>query len=129
MGVANSTNGRVKIAFGTAGAIALDDRFSIDVFNPEMQTAQDAVIKIGNSTIVKSSNTVEDAIEGVTMNLLRRMPHPRSRFRLHGMLSEAETSISEFVDAYNTLNEFLEAQLSYNSEQRQPTLTGRLNRA
>lgn len=116
MGVANSTNGRVKIAFGTAGALALDDRFSIDVFNPEMQTAQDAVIKIGNSTIVKSSNTVEDAIEGVTMNLLKADASSTVTLSVTRDASEAETSISEFVDAYNTLNEFLEAQLSYNSE-------------
>jgi flagellar hook-associated protein 2 len=115
-GVANSTNGRVKIAFGTAGTLVLDDKFSVDAFNPEMQTAQDAVIKIGNSTIVKSSNTVDDAIEGVTMNLLKVDASSTVTLSVNRDTSEVKTSISEFVDAYNTLNDFLETQLSYNSE-------------
>lgn len=115
-GVANSTNGRVKIAFGAAGTLALDDKFGIDVFNPEMQTAQDAVIKIGNSTIVKSSNTVEDAIEGVTLDLVKADASSTVTLSVKRDSSEAESSISEFVDAYNTLNEFLETQMSYNSE-------------
>jgi flagellar hook-associated protein 2 len=114
--VANSTNGRVKISFGTTGTLALDDKFGIDVFNPEMQSAQDAVIKIGNSTIVKSSNTITDAIEGVTLNLLKADASSPLTLTVSRETSDAESSISDFVDAYNMMADFLNTQLSYDQE-------------
>ena len=66
-----ATNEGVQIGFGAAGALAVGDRFSVDVFNPQLQQAQDAVVKIDNTTITKSSNTITDAIQGVTLNLLQ----------------------------------------------------------
>lgn len=114
--VANSTNGRVKISFGTTGTLALDDKFSVDVFNPEMQAAQDAVIKVGNSTMTKSSNTVTDAIEGVTLNLLKADASSSLTLTVSRESSDAKESINEFVEAYNTIMEFLNKQLSYDTE-------------
>ena len=64
----NSTNEGVKVAFG-AGTLVAEDTFTVDVFNPAFQTAQDAVVKIDNTTLTKSSNVVTDAIQGVTLNL------------------------------------------------------------
>jgi flagellar hook-associated protein 2 len=111
--LANSVNGRVKLDFGTTGTLVVGDRFSIDVFNPEMQRAQDAVIKVGNSTIVKNSNTITDAIEGVTLNLASADPSSPVSLTISGNTSDAKASIKEFVDAYNTMADFLNTQLSY----------------
>ncbi len=109
----SSTNGRVKINFGTTGTLAVGDKFSIDVFNPEMQAAQDAVIKVGNSTIVKNSNTITDAIEGVTLNLLDADASSPLTLTVSGNTDDAKSSIKDFVDAYNTMADFLNTQLSY----------------
>jgi flagellar hook-associated protein 2 len=106
----------VKISFGTTGTLALDDKFSVDVFNPEMQAAQDAVIKVGNSTMTKSSNTVTDAIEGVTLNLLKADASSSLTLTVSRESSDAKESINEFVEAYNTIMEFLNKQLSYDTE-------------
>ncbi len=111
--LANSDNGRVKINFGTVGALAKGDKFSIDAFNPEMQTAQDAVIKVGNSTIVNNSNTISDAIEGVTLNLLKADSSSPLTLTVSGNSDDAKSSIKDFVDAYNTMADFLNTQLSY----------------
>ena len=111
--VANSTNGRVKIDFGTTGTLAVGDKFSVDAFNPELQTAQDAVIKVGNSTIVKNSNTISDAIEGVTLNLVGASVGSPVTLTVSGNSANAETNIKAFVDAYNTMADFLNTQLSY----------------
>ncbi len=111
--VANSTNGRVKIDFGTTGTLAVGDKFSVDTFNPELQTAQDAVIKVGNSTIVKNSNTISDAIEGVTLNLVDASVGSPVTLTVSGNSDNAETNIKAFVDAYNTMADFLNTQLSY----------------
>jgi len=111
--VANSTNDRVKINFGTTGTLSLGDKFSIDAFNPEMQSAQDAVIKVGNATMVKSSNTITDAIEGITLNLLDADASSPVTLTVSGNTDDAKSSISDFVDAYNTMADFLNTQLSY----------------
>jgi flagellar hook-associated protein 2 len=111
--VANSTNGRVKIYFGTSGTLALGDKFSVDAFNPEMQTAQDAVIKVGNSTMMKNSNTITDAIEGVTLNLLDTTPSSPVTLTVSGSSDAAKSSIKDFVTAYNTMADFLNTQLSH----------------
>ncbi len=112
---ASSVNGRVKINFGTAGTLAVGDKFSIDAFNPEMQTAQDAVIKVGNSTIVKNSNTITDAIEGVTLNLTGADSSSPVTVTISGDTTDAGKSIEDFVTAYNTMADFLNTQLSYDS--------------
>jgi flagellar hook-associated protein 2 len=111
--VANSTNGRVKINFGLTGTLAVGDKFSVDVFNPEMQAAQDAVIKVGNSTMVKSSNTITDVIGGVTLNLTAADASSPATITVSGKSDAAESSIKDFVDAYNTMADFLNTQLSY----------------
>lgn len=110
---ASSVNGRVKINFSTTGTLAVGDKFSIDAYNPEMQTAQDAVIKVGNSTIVKNSNTITDAIEGVTLNLASADPSSPATLTISGNTTDAKASVKDFVDAYNTMADFLNTQLSY----------------
>ncbi len=111
--LASGDNGRVKINFSTTGTLALGDKFGIDAFNPEMQTAQDAVIKVGNSTIVKNSNTITDAIEGVTLNLTGAAPSSAVTLNVSGKTDDAKSSINDFVDAYNTMADFINTQLSY----------------
>jgi flagellar hook-associated protein 2 len=114
--VASSTNGRAKISFGTTDTLVLDDKFSVGLFSPEMQAAQDAVIKIGNSTIVKSSNTITDAIEGVTLNLLKADASSPLTLTVSASTSDANSSIKDFVDAYNSMMDFLNTQLSYDKD-------------
>jgi flagellar hook-associated protein 2 len=112
--VANSTNGRVKINFGTTGTLAVGDEFSIDVYNPEMQAAQNAVLKIGNSTITNNSNTISDAISGLTLNLVGAAVGSPVTITVSGSTKTAETNIQAFVTAYNTMIDSLDAQLAYN---------------
>lgn len=114
-GIANTTNGNVKMIFGTSGTLALDDKFSTDVYNSEMQTAQDAVITVGNSTITKSSNTITDAIEGITMNLLKADTSSTVSLTVSSDTSAAKAGIKSFVDAYNTIMKSINDQLSYDT--------------
>jgi len=114
-GIANTTNGNVKMIFGTSGTLALDDKFSTDVYSSEMQTAQDAVITVGNSTITKSSNTITDAIQGITMNLLKADSTSTLTLSVSSDTSDAKTNIKSFVDAYNTIMQAINTQLSYDT--------------
>ncbi len=114
--ISNSTNGRVKLLFGTSGTLSVDDKFNIDVFNPEMQEAKDAVITVDNATIVKSTNTITDAIEGITLNLLQADSTETLNLSVTSSSSTALSAIEEFVESYNNLTEFIQEQLSYDPE-------------
>jgi flagellar hook-associated protein 2 len=106
----------VQASFTAGSTLAAGDRFSIDVFNPEMQEAKDAVIQIDNATIVKSTNTITDAIPGITMDLLKADTSSTLTLSVTTISSSAKSNIEEFVESYNDLFEFINEQLSYDSD-------------
>lgn len=112
--VSNITNEGVKLLLTASGTFAVGDRFTVDVFNPEMQTAKDAVITLDNATITKSSNTITDALQGVTMNLLKTDTSAVT-LTVSSDTSTAKSSINSFVEAYNTIMKAINDQLTYNT--------------
>ncbi|MDH4028456.1 MAG: flagellar filament capping protein FliD, partial [Nitrospirota bacterium] len=106
----------VEVLFSPGSALAVGDRFTIDVFNPEMQTAKDAVIEIDNATIVKSTNTITDAVPGVTLNLLKEDSASTLTLTVSSSSSSAKSSIEKFVETYNGLYEYINEQMSYDTE-------------
>lgn len=110
-----TTTEDAKIKF-TGGILAEDDKFSIDVFNPEMQEAKDAVIEVDNATIVKGTNTITDAIQGVTLNLLQTDPSESVTITVSSSTSSAKSNIESFVNSYNALYEFINDQLVYDPD-------------
>ncbi|HAK87956.1 MAG TPA: hypothetical protein DHV16_01050 [Nitrospiraceae bacterium] len=105
----------VKIQFSAGSDLVAGDRFTVDVFNPEMQAAQDAVIEVDNATITKSTNTIDDAIQGVTLNLLKADTSSTVTLTVSSDTSSAKSSVKSFVDSYNTLIKAINDQLTYNS--------------
>jgi flagellar hook-associated protein 2 len=112
----STTTEGAKIKF-TSGTLAVGDKFNIDVFNPEMQEAKDAVITVDNATIVKSSNEITDAIEGVTLNLLDADSSETLNLSVTSSSLTARADIESFVASYNELYEFIEEQMSYDPEE------------
>ncbi len=108
----NSTNEGVQIAFG-AGTLAADDAFTVDVFNPTLQSAQDAVVQVGNLTFAKSNNTVTDVIQGVTLNLLKAASSETIDVTVSADTSNIKTTVQDFVAAYNALLKYLNDQQKY----------------
>lgn len=115
----STTTEGAKIKF-TGGTLVADDKFSVDVFNPEMQAAQDAVIKIDSATITKSTNTITDAVQGVTLNLLKADTSSTLTLTVSSDTSSAKDSIKKFVDAYNTINKAINEQLNYDPSTKKP---------
>ncbi|MBI5197223.1 MAG: flagellar filament capping protein FliD, partial [Nitrospirae bacterium] len=109
-GITTTEGAKVKFAGGT---LAADDQFSIDVFNPEFQTAQDAVVTVDNLTLTKSGNTITDAIQGVTLNLLKVDSSASVTLTVGGETATAVSKIKSFVSAYNDVIKYLDEQLSY----------------
>ncbi len=111
-----ASNEGVEVSFSAGSDLVVGDRFTIDVFNPEMQDAKDAVIQVDNYTIVKASNTISDVITGVTMNLLEADASSTLTLTVSSDTSSAKKNIESYVSSYNSLYEFIENQLSYDPE-------------
>ncbi len=67
-----------------------------------LQAASDASIKIDNLTVTASENNIEDAIEGVTINLVKA--DPNIDYKMNLTLDKASTAskITQFVNSYNS---------------------------
>ncbi len=113
-GSTTTEGAKVKFASGT---LVAGDKFTIDAFNPVMQVAKDAVIEIDNAIIVKSSNIITDAIEGVTMNLLQVDTSSTLNLTVSSSSLTAKEDIEGFVSSYNELYEYINEQMSYDPEE------------
>lgn len=126
-GASNSANEGVQVSFG-AGTLAADDTFTIDVFNPTLASAQDAVLGIGNLTFTRDSNTVTDAISGLTLNLLKADSSQTIDVRVSTDTSEIKKKVKDFVAQYNAAIKFVNDQLTADPQSSTPKpLLGEVN--
>jgi len=75
---------------------------------------KDAVIKVDGVTITKSSNTISDAIQGVTLNLTKAMAsNSTATLSLSNDTSSVSTAINTFVQAYNAVTKQINDATAY----------------
>lgn len=79
----------------------------------QMQTAKDALLNIDGIAIVKASNSISDAISGVTLNLLSVSGGVSANLGVSSNKDSVKTSVSAFVDAYNKLDTTLRSLTKY----------------
>lgn len=117
-------------AFRLTGADGLAG-FDYDLGNPStgltsVLQAQDAKLTIDGLAITRSSNTVADAIEGVTLKLTK--PTVADEGATVTVTRDDETAkkaIDDFAKAYNELNTLIRSQTSYDATTRKGgTLNG-----
>lgn len=81
----------------------------------ETVAAQDAVIEIDGISVTRSSNTISDAINGVTLMLTKEMTlGTTTKLTLSRDNAGAKTAIDAFVKAYNDLNKLITDATAYN---------------
>lgn len=84
--------------------------------------AQNAAVTVNGIDVTSPTNTVGEAMQGVTMTLLDA---GTSTVKVERDKSAVETAINDFVNAYNKLNTKIRDMTSYNSEKEQGSvLTG-----
>ncbi len=71
-------------------------------------TAQDAAFKVDGISINKSSNTVTDAIQGITLNLLKTNSGSPATLTVTKDSAAVSQSVSAFVSAYNEVNKVMD---------------------
>lgn len=69
-----------------------------------LQDAKNALLNIDGIPVVKSSNTVNDAIEGVTLNLLKSSNSVSVNLGIATNQDKIKESVTAFVDAFNKLD-------------------------
>lgn len=69
--------------------------------------AQNAVVVVDGISISKSSNTITDAIEGVTLNLLKANTPATTTLTVARDTAGTQAAVQSFVNAYNSLNKTL----------------------
>jgi flagellar hook-associated protein 2 len=92
----------VQMTFG-AGTLTGGDSFSVDAFTPTLSAAQDARIKFDGIYMNKSSNTISDVLEGVTLNLRKAEPNTNVELSVSNDTATVTSRVQNFVDSYNSL--------------------------
>ncbi|MGX9461073.1 flagellar filament capping protein FliD [Shewanella sp. A14] len=99
-------------ATDTGAGTVLADTFAMT----ELQAAKDSIIYIDGLKLTSSSNTVEDAIEGVTLNLRDADVDKLTTLTVKQNTSAIATGIKSFVEAFNSMSETIASLTSYNAE-------------
>jgi len=106
----------VEFTKGSPDDFGVGDRFTIDVFNPTLQEAQDASIEVDNIIMTKSSNTITDVIDGVTLNLLDADSTETVTVTVSNNTTAVISEINDFVDAYNSALSLIDEQFQYDQD-------------
>lgn len=80
----------------------------------QVAAARDALLNIDGIAITKSSNTVADAIEGLTLNLTQTNVGQTLTLNVSRDTEAIKESVQAFVDAYNTASSTLKKLTAFN---------------
>jgi flagellar hook-associated protein 2 len=107
---------------GTGGALTIDTSGlsggTAPVFSI-MQEANDAVVTLGEGagaiTVTRNTNTINDLITGVTLNLQRADTTKTITVDVKDNTAAIKQNIQGFVEQYNNFADFLDQQFSYDT--------------
>ena len=105
---------------GATNAITIDtddSTLNMDVTLTTLQAAQDASFKLDGLAITKSSNTVTDALEGVSFTLKNAAGNGNSyTLSVSNDTDTIKTNISALIDGYNDVISHIDTNSTYDTE-------------
>lgn len=114
---ANDTGEEISLTDGGDGVLSsLGLTDSDGAIKNELVAVQDAIVEIDGVSITRASNTIDDAIEGVTLNLYSASPDTAISMEVSTDLSSIKSAITSFVDAYNEYRDFVLTQQATTSD-------------
>jgi flagellar hook-associated protein 2 len=93
------------------------DQVSVDLFDSEIQSAQNALINVNGINLVKSSNTIDDVFEGLTFNLASADPDKTITVNVTEKAGDVTAAVNSFVDSYNSAMSLLHSQSKFNPDE------------
>ena len=105
------TNGQLEFVDGNAafGSGTARDR--------EIVAGEDALIEVDGVELTDASNTIEDVIAGVTLNLLREEIGSTVNLNIERDIDGIKSNISSFVSSYNSIMSYINTQFSYDADE------------
>jgi flagellar hook-associated protein 2 len=103
------TAGLSRVAFDPTAAMGSGKNLT------QVQAAQDAKLEIDGIAISKLSNTITDAIEGVTLNLLKTNTGSPTMLNVARDSAGVKASVEAFVKSFNSVNQTLTGLSAYNA--------------
>jgi len=109
---------------GSAGRMIVDPELSggEELEFSSITQPQDAVILLGEKNpllITESSNTIDEAIAGLTLNLLSADSAKTVQVNVSADLETIKQDIINFIDSYNEIMDFINTQQSYDADTQQ----------
>ena len=103
---------------GGDGGLAVFDYDPLSGTNPmtELQAATDAVAVIDGFTVTNSTNTIDSAVEGLSISLLDAEVGNSTRVTIDFDQNAANAALSVFVDSYNSLASTIDQLTSFDAE-------------
>jgi flagellar hook-associated protein 2 len=86
----------------------------------ELQAGANAQITVDGVTVTPSSNTIDDVITGVTLNLKKAASDTTVNVVVGRDYDAIKEKIGEFIDAYNGVMGAISEHLTYDTENQQP---------
>lgn len=114
--VTNDNTGLTKLSFDPTGTAGAGNEFDVNT------VAQNARVKIDGLDVYRTTNTISDAITGVTLNLAAQ---GTTTLTVSKDSASAKTAMDSFVKAYNEVSKQLREATAYNASTKQASvLTG-----
>jgi len=76
-------------------------------FNTVLETPQPAIIELDGVSITRNDNTFDDLIDGIIIDVNNEKPGVIYTLRVDHDTAAVKTAITDFIDAYNTLRDFI----------------------
>lgn len=106
--------------FGELGILASDGTFA-----NQLQEAKQAIIEIDDIQITRSSNQIDDVLDGTTIYLYQTTPADTSiTLEVGADVSSVKSGVVALVDAYNAYREFAISQQTLPSSSSESVLFG-----
>jgi flagellar hook-associated protein 2 len=97
---------------GTANAVSVSSPL---ISFSSVRSAADASIVVDGYSYTSSSNTISDAIEGLTLDLVAAKPGTKLSLRVAADTASAQSAIQSFVDAYNAALDLVNTDTHYDA--------------
>lgn len=81
-----------------------------------LQEAQDAILKVDGVTITRSSNDIDDVLDGITLHLYAANADTTLTLEVDNDLTGIQDAVEAFVEAYNAVREFIITNQSTNTD-------------
>jgi flagellar hook-associated protein 2 len=107
-------NGAALDAVGALSSLQLGATGQANAFQ-SLQTAQDAQVSIDGLSLIRSSNTITDALSGVTLSLKQADPAVTVSISIGVDGLALRANVQTFVDAYNSLQKLISDQFKFDA--------------